>query len=315
MSVSDRAYKVRPIPNPRIWGTNRLASLVGLPPSDVTYGEIYLVSSMEGAQSLIDGQDFDTFYQTHPEFFNLRRSNFPLRVNLIDTSSSLSIQVHPGSEVTEVLGYPQGVHELWFILEASCSSTIELGHRFDDLNQMKDAIEGNQLRSYCIDLPVHNGESFHLYPGTIHAIGSGLLVYELTYNLDLTYRLFDYDRVDPQTGTKRTLHLEKAMAAVTFPQHISYIEAFENQENDIEKKVLVDELGVFTLNYWKINGSVSIPIDSFLLCTVIQGAGSIEDQHVFQYETVFVPATSKELHMMGEMTILAATFREEEEQL
>lgn len=314
MSVFNHAYKVRPIPNPRIWGTDRLASLVHLPPSKATYGEIYLVSSMEGAQCLIDGQDFDTFYQSHPEFFNLRRSNFPLRVNLIDTTSPLSIQVHPGSEVTEVLGYPQGVHELWFILESSSTSTIELGHRFVDSNQMKDALKGNQIRSYCNDFPVQKGESFHLYPGTMHAIGAGLLVYELTYNLDLTYRLFDYDRVDPQTGTKRTLHLDKAMAAVTFPQHNSFIEAIENQANGFEEKILVDELGVFTLTYWKINGSVAIPIDSFLLVTVIQGAGSIEDQHVLQYETVFVPATSKELHMIGEMTILAATFREKEEQ-
>ena len=310
MSASNRIYKVMPITNPRIWGTDRLASLVHLPPSNVPYGEIFLVSSMEGAQSVIDGREFDAFYQAHPEFFNLSRTNFPLRINLIDTSSPLSIQVHPGSEVTQALGYPQGVHEFWFILDARPTSTIEVGHRFENKKQMEDAMSNNGLRPYCVDVPAHRGQTYLLYPGTMHAIGSGLLVYELTYNLDLTYRLYDYDRIDPKTGKGRTLHLEEAMAAITFPQRVISDEVVERKANGIEETTLVDEPGVFTLKQWKVDGDVTLPIDAFYICTLVEGAGWIDETPLRQFETVFVPATCKELRLIGEMTVFAASYRE-----
>lgn len=268
------------------------------------------MSSMEGAQSVIDGQTFDVFYAAHPEFFNLSRKDFPLRINLIDTSAPLSIQVHPGSEVTEALGYPQGVHEFWFILDARPTSTIEIGHRFESKKQMETAMSDDRLRPYCVDVPAHQGQTYLLYPGTMHAIGSGLLVYELTYNLDLTYRLYDYDRIDPKTGLSRTLHLDEAMAAITFPQRIERSEIVQRQVKGIEETTLVDEPGVFTLNQWRVDGEVTIPIDAFYLCTLVQGAGWIGEIPLRQFETVLVPATCKELKLIGEMTVFAATYRE-----
>jgi mannose-6-phosphate isomerase len=136
---------------------------------------------------------------------------FPLLTKLIDARRSLSVQVHPDDAYARrVEGQPNGKTECWYILEADPEAEIVLGWNRDTsrgeyLERVKDGSLGDLLRH----VPVHPGDAFHLPAGTLHAIGHGIVLFEVQQASDLTYRIFDYNRLGPD-GMPRALHVDKA---------------------------------------------------------------------------------------------------------
>lgn len=308
-------FKIKPILTERIWGTKRLASMFDEEPSDKRYGEVILASSMDSfgvGDTTIEESSFHEFYQKNKkEMFGLDCETFPLRVNLIDTSQPLSIQVHPDYEITQQFGLKQGINEFWFVIEAQENSTIEIGHSAKNLEQFINANNQGKLMELLHYVPAHVGDYFFLPPGTVHAIGSGILTYELTYNIDLTYRVYDYDRVNEATGQKRELHLDQAFSAITFPQkYTSSSLSLSNEVQSFKETTLIDKAKVFTVKHWQIDDKAIVDTDNYYLCTIIEGAGTINGHQVRPYETWFLPLTTKQVTIIGNMKILAATYRE-----
>ena len=308
MSATDPIFKITPLPQQRLWGTQRLSAQFEPKPQGDPYGEIFLCSAMSDADCLIDGMTLTQFYQKHQEsYFGIQCALFPLRVNLIDTAAALSIQVHPDHRITAPLGYPHGVHEFWLILDSDQGSSIELGHNAPDKYVLKKAIEEGSLSAYLINKSVDRNDFFYLPPGTIHAIGKGLTVYELTDNLDITYRVYDYDRIQASTGKKRQLHIDQALDVITFPQHG---QSGILDEQGASVKVLIDQPEIFTLIQWTCDGSLTLPIDTFYVVTVVEGEGSIDSIPVKAYDTFLIPKTRLSLHIEGKLRMLAATVHE-----
>ena len=145
--------------------------------------------------------------------------DLPILVKLIDAQQDLSIQVHPDDEQARNLeNEKNGKMEFWYVLDAFKDSKLVYGlnHNLTQ-KQLSDSILDQNIEKFLQKIPVKKGDVFFINPGTIHAIGAGVLIAEIQQNSNITYRLYDYERID-KNGCKRELHLEKALKVANLNQ-------------------------------------------------------------------------------------------------
>ncbi len=144
---------------------------------------------------------------------------FPLLIKYLDAKDDLSVQVHP-DEIYAAKN--PGAHlksEAWYVVQADNGSRILKGLSADSSPEtFKSAINQGNVEAQIRAIPVKPGECFYLPSGTVHALGAGILAAEVQTPSDTTFRVFDFDRVDPTTGTKRTLHVDQALACINFTE-------------------------------------------------------------------------------------------------
>ena len=142
---------------------------------------------------------------------------FPLLTKLIDAREALSVQVHPGDAYARRVEHqPVGKTECWYVLEAATNATIVLGwNRATSRGELAERVADGSLGDLLRHVPVRAGDFFYVPAGLLHAIGAGVLLFETQQASDLTYRIFDYGRVDAD-GKPRTLHVQKASDVLDF---------------------------------------------------------------------------------------------------
>ncbi|MDP2313919.1 MAG: class I mannose-6-phosphate isomerase [Pseudomonadota bacterium] len=135
--------------------------------------------------------------------------NFPLLVKLLDVRERLSVQVHPDDEAAQrIVGAPHGKHEGWVVLRAEPGAKVAYGlNRSMEKEELRARALSGEIEADLAWLEVHEGDVIDVPPGTIHAIGGGVLFYEVQQPCDLTWRLYDW-------GRGRPLHLEEALEVV-----------------------------------------------------------------------------------------------------
>ncbi|MBX7258777.1 MAG: class I mannose-6-phosphate isomerase [Candidatus Hydrogenedentes bacterium] len=216
----------------RIWGGRRLQSAYGKPlPVDVPIGEAWLVSDHPSAESTVDegphtGRSLHDLMQEYGTALlgtaatPTIHGRFPLLLKLLDSTDYLSVQVHPDDACALRLGEPDvGKTEMWHVLQSDQGGQLFCG--LDPAatpESLAHAIRANTLESLLPHFAVQPGDSVFVPAGTIHAIGPGLVLAEIQQNSDLTYRLYDWGRVQAD-GTPRALHIEKSVAATHFGEH------------------------------------------------------------------------------------------------
>ena len=139
-------------------------------------------------------------------------TDLPVLVKLIDAQQDLSVQVHPNDEQAKLIeNQNNGKMEFWYVLDAFKGSKLVYGlnHKLTT-KHLSDSISDKSIEKYLQKIPVKKGDIFFINPGTIHAIGAGILIAEIQQNSNITYRLYDYDRID-KNGCKRELNIEKAL--------------------------------------------------------------------------------------------------------
>lgn len=136
---------------------------------------------------------------------------FPILTKIIDAREALSVQVHPDDAYAQrVEGQPNGKTECWYIMSAEPGAELVLGWTRDTTrDEYKQRVADGSLGDILRRVPVEAGDAFYLPAGTLHAIGAGIVIFETQQTSDLTYRIFDWNRVGPD-GKPRTLHIEKA---------------------------------------------------------------------------------------------------------
>lgn len=211
-----------------LWGGTSIYALKGIPPKKLTIGESWEVSPMVEIPSIVKGGSLagmplpQVMQQFGDEIMgeSLCRKygkRFPLLIKFIDAAEDLSVQVHPGKDEPNRLvakKQPAAKNEIWYVMEATPDAEIIYGLSQDTTpyELINHAIEGN-LFELLRRVSVKAGDIFDNPAGTIHAIRKGNLILEIQQPIDLTYRLWDYDRIDAQTGNKRPLHLSEAVEA------------------------------------------------------------------------------------------------------
>ncbi|MBV8726897.1 MAG: class I mannose-6-phosphate isomerase [Candidatus Eremiobacteraeota bacterium] len=144
---------------------------------------------------------------------------FPVLTKIIDARAALSVQVHPDDEYAQRIEHqPNGKTECWYVIDAQPGAELVLGWNRDTSREeyerrVKDGTLGDLLRR----VPVQAGQVFYLPAGTLHAIGAGIIVFETQQASDLTYRIFDWNRVDAN-GKPRELHVQKAADVLDYRQ-------------------------------------------------------------------------------------------------
>jgi len=150
-------------------------------------------------------------------------------VKVIDAKDKLSVQVHPNDEYAKkVEGQPNGKNEMWYIISANEGSFIYCGfNQKVDRDTIKNAALDGSIEKYLNKIFVKAGELIKIPAGTVHAIGAGIKLLETQQNSNVTYRLYDYKRVDKE-GKQRELHLDKALDVLIYDKYDENCEAIKN---------------------------------------------------------------------------------------
>lgn len=236
----------------RIWGGNRLRELLIKPtPPEQLIGEAWLIADHTQCESVVvggrhQGKTLRELMQTMPDKLlgscaePTPDGRFPLLLKLLDAGAPLSVQVHPNDDQARALQEPDvGKTEMWYVLDAVPGAELicglDPGATAEDL---RSAIRDNTVADLMRSFPAPAGTGVFVPAGTVHAIGAGFLLAEIQQNSDITYRVFDWGRVDTQ-GIPRELHIDKALQVVNFgSQHGGATTPLIVEEDDVERMFL-----------------------------------------------------------------------------
>lgn len=294
--------KLYPICKSYIWGGSRLKERYGKISDSETVAESWELSFHKDGESRISTGKL--LSETVGEGVGRNASEFatfPVLVKLIDARDDLSVQVHPSDEYALANEGENGKTEMWYIVEAEEGAGIYLGFSEDVSEEdLRTAISENKLTELLNFYPVSAGESYFIPSGTIHAIGKGCLICEIQQNSNLTYRVYDYGRVDAN-GKSRELHVEKALLVA--------------DRSKFERKIFPQDIlaacKYFTVRRIQTSSSYAVTVDdgSFLSLTCTRGEGEIDGAKARAGDSFFVPAGYGKVNIAGDIELISAEVR------
>lgn len=306
----------KPIFQERIWGGEKIKTLLGKSISEKLIGESWELSTVNGCVSEIvngqfSGQSFLEVIQQFPheilgekvvETYGL---DFPLLFKFLDAQDDLSIQLHPNDALAQKRHNSKGKTEMWYVLDAEEDARLIVGFNKNvTLQEYKEAVSNNVLVESLNQIPVNKGDVFYIPAGTVHAIGKGLVIAEIQQTSDVTYRIYDWDRVD-ENGVSRELHTEEALEAIDFnlkSESVTYAK-IPNQLNTIV------ESPYFKTSYLNIDQSYiwENSKNEFAVFMVVEGSGQLLAAAVYDLvmgNTFLIPAAVKEVCFKGKLSLL-----------
>jgi mannose-6-phosphate isomerase len=289
-SVQALLYPLRfePIYQYRLWGGRHLANLLTAPLPSGPIGEAWLLSDRDDHQSCVTdgplkgrtiGQLLEQFPEQIMGKLAGRFRRFPLLLKFLDVHEMLSVQVHPTKANTNLL--PAGETpktEAWVVLEAGAQSRIYAGLKPDTTEaDLRRALTNGTVADRLACLTPKLGDAVFLRAGTVHSLGVDLVVFELQQNSDVTFRLYDWDHIDPKTGKPRALQVDKAMACIDFSEGpVSRVTPVVEATTPVERERLF-HCEHFWL--WRLRGQSLFTVGAadlprVLVC--VEGAGDVE---------------------------------------
>ena len=302
-----------PVCTHNIWGGTRLRTEFGYPVEGDDIGECWGISAHPNGDGSIRngvyaGMKLSKVWEEHPEVFgNLAYDRFPLLTKIIDAKADLSIQVHPDDAYAkEHENGSFGKTECWYIMDAPENATLVIGHNAKTKEELASMIHEGRWSEFIREIPVKKGDFIQIDPGTVHAIKGGLLILETQQNSDITYRVYDYDRL--QNGRPRELHIEKSIDVITVPAKSvedSVTSATGLPENQLNELYACGYYQIYKLD---VNGTCSFAQNyPFLLMSVLEGSGIVNGQPVKKGDHFILPCGFGEVEMQGEMSLVVST--------
>jgi mannose-6-phosphate isomerase len=221
--------RFEPLFKHNLWGGRRLPAFLNrTPPHDDPIGEAWVLSDVDGSHSCVadgslEGATLRELLARDPSRIvgkaHAPHGKFPLLLKFIDARQELSVQVHPNDEQAATLGPGLfGKTEAWVILEA-CPDTSKVYAGFADgvtADHFRSALAEKATPATLHSFTPRSGDCVFLEAGTVHAIGANILLFEVQQTSDITFRLYDWDRVDAKTGKPRQLHVDEGLACADF---------------------------------------------------------------------------------------------------
>lgn len=308
-----------------LWGGTRLKDDFGKTSKLDILAETWECSTHPDGPSLAAGGPFrgkalTWIIEQHPELLGThpnREMGLPILVKLIDAKADLSVQVHPDDDYARKYeGGSLGKSEMWYVVEAAPGAHLVYGFARDmTREEVRKSLEKGTLERYLQRVPIHRGDVFYIPAGQVHAIGAGALIAEVQENSNVTYRLYDYDRVDRE-GNRRPLHIDKALEVANLatsarprqPMRVMRFTPGMSSELLCRCEYFqVEKLRVDTQRS-RTMPVVQAGANSFqvLLCT--KGCGMMfwegESHPFYQGDCLFIPADSVEIKLHGQAQLL-----------
>lgn len=295
--------KFEPILKEKVWGGDKLSSLLNKKGSGKV-GESWEISDVGDSVSIVSngplkGKSLKTLLQDYKgnlvgdSIYKQYGNTFPLLFKFIDAQKDLSVQVHPGDKLAKKRHNSFGKTEMWYVLDGEEKARLLVGfNRKIDSKTYKEALSGGKIAEFLNSESVQKGDVFLIPPGTVHAIGAGVLLAEIQQTSDITYRIYDWDRPG-SNGKMRQLHTDLAVEAIDFSPSkfkLSYRE-------QINIPVHIGKSDYFSVNKLSLSKPferelVSIP--SFKVYMCVNGEAMLEtdgfSERIVKGETVLIPS-------------------------
>ena len=316
-------FLLEPAAKDYLWGGSRLNDDFGKNIDLSPLAETWECSTHPDGESRVNGEPLSQVLTRHPEWLGAHplktsggRPELPILIKLIDARQDLSVQVHPDDAYALEHEGSLGKTEMWYVLAAQPGAKLVYGFDQDvSERQVRRAIKNGKLDMLLNHVAVEKDDLFYIEAGTVHALGAGCLIAEIQESSNLTYRLYDYDRVG-RDGKKRELHIDKAMQVLRF--HSS---ALPRQPMRLLRyrggwaSELLTRCKYFQVERVLLNTEIHRELVRFqtgsnsfhaLLC--VDGCGSISGEgfmlNFFKGDCVFVPADSIPLRLHGKAQLL-----------
>lgn len=306
-----------PILTENIWGGDQLKKQLNKPATSNKVGESWEISAVEGSVSKVRNGEYANSALTellkkfpkevlgtkvHSQF----GTSFPLLFKFIDAHQDLSIQVHPSDEVAMKRHNSFGKTEMWYIMHAESYAKITIG--FKDISTPElyvKHLENKSLFEILNQDSVSEGDVYFLKTGTVHSIGKGILLAEIQQTSDITYRIYDFDRVD-DNGNARQLHVAEALDVIDYAP----ADSKRNYDKITNKINPVVDCRYFTTNFIKLDSEMDFEQRETSFRVYMCVAGSLEivaDNKIYKYkkgDTLLIPADLRGFSMRGNASLL-----------
>ena len=300
--------KFRPILKERIWGGNKLKSILNKESKSLNVGESWEISDVDGDTSIVSngelkGETLKQLLSTYKEEligkknFKVFGIKFPLLIKFIDAKEDLSIQLHPNDELAAKRHNSFGKTEMWYVMQADKDANLIVGFNKKVTPEVYlKHLEDKTLTKILNFERVKEGDTYFIEVGRVHAIGAGVMIAEIQQTSDITYRVYDWDRKDAQ-GNERELHNDLAIDAIDFNMKDDFKVSYSNQKNESNKMV---SCPYFTTNFIHLTQTVrkENTYDSFIIYMCVSGEANIItnkfSETLKKGETVLIPAVIKQ---------------------
>lgn len=326
LRTEEKPFLLKPAGKDYLWGGSRLndefAKGLNLDPLAETWecsthpdGPSIVASGEFAGQLLTDVlKQNPHFLGTHPR----TKGELPILIKFIDAKKDLSIQVHPTDEYAREYENGQlGKTEMWYVLDAKKDTRLVYGFSRDvNPNMLKTSIEEGTIEKYLQKVEIHKDDVFYIEAGTVHAIGAGALIAEIQENSNLTYRMYDYNRVG-KDGKMRPLHVKKALEVANLrasnaprqPMRVLKYQRGVASEFLCRCKYFQVERILLNTELCREMAQMQTGSNSFQVLLCVDGCGTLSCQeqdamNFFRGDCIFIPANSGLLRLHGKAQFL-----------
>lgn len=274
-----------------IWGGYKLKTLFGRDNGGKKISESWEVSVHPDGLSRIEGDGtLAQFLQEHPTAVDAQGSPFPVLVKFIDAAQNLSVQVHPDDAYARKYENDNGKTEMWYVVHADEGAGILCGFRKDTAKEEFAAkVADGTVEELLNFIPVKEGDCFLIRAGTVHAIGAGCVICEVQQSSNVTYRVYDYNRVGAD-GKPRQLHLEKALNVIRFSKFSDTTNSGAFRKVQGGRIRLLTACEYFCCHELLLEGTYQDKNDnSFTAATVLSGEGRADGKPFRPGDSFFIP--------------------------
>lgn len=301
--------KLNPSLHVKVWGGRKLSSEMNIPlPSQEPYGEAWeLHDTCTIANGSLKDKTIADVLESHGTDLigkaNDPTEGFPLLAKILDASAWLSIQVHPDDEqARELENDPRGKTEAWVILVAEEGAQLVIGVKPGTSREvMAEAIRENRLEEYIVYADVKVGDVLYIPANTVHALGPGLMIYEIQQSSDITYRLYDWGRLGLD-GQPRELHIDKGVQV----SNVDSLPRIEHPEGQLlvdgdyfrTERHVIDDIKENIMTGTKFHALTCIDGE------IVVSSEGHEDITLYKGQTGLIPASLDNFALSGKGTVL-----------
>lgn len=298
-----------PVFKETLWGGTKLKEKMGLDIPGPKTGEAWVAGAHPNGDCTVregryKGKTLSFLWDNQKKLFgNMEGQQFPLLVKFIDARKDLSIQVHPDDKYARINeDGAKGKSECWYILDCDDDAQIVVGHNAKSHEELNEMIDQGRYDELINKIKVKKGDFIQIDPGTVHAICGGVMLLETQENSDITYRVYDYDRI--YNGSKRELHVDKSKDVITAPSSEVKVKHTSTDGMSDSINMLIANSS-YSVSKVTVNSVITLKNTSkFMIVSCVDGHGYADGRHLETGDTFLVPYGYGKFKLSGNMTLI-----------